>query len=188
MCEHCGCRGVAPNARLMDAHLELLDSSGEVRRRLADGIRQPSHAALRQVTDLLARHVPREEAGVFAAPKAEGDYAEAVAHLDAEHRDSETAIASFDVEEPNLRARMDVLLPHLELHIENDNPGVSPVPVVTLRAAGWEMVAHAEIDRTPVAPPTRCATIAPPHPHVTAGKTPGRGCSELTEMGRGAQG
>ena len=76
MCEHCGCRGVEPIARLMDEHFALLDLAGDVRRSLQDGDRTSAMAALGQLGDKLLRHVAGEERGVFAALKEQGDFSE----------------------------------------------------------------------------------------------------------------
>lgn len=77
MCEHCGCRGVRPIAELMDEHYVLLDLAGDIRRSLAAGDHPAAEAALRRLARLLARHVGREERGVLAAVKQQGDFAEA---------------------------------------------------------------------------------------------------------------
>lgn len=143
MCEHCGCRGVEPIAQLMDEHLELLDLGGEARRALALGDRQAVLSALGRLGTLLDAHVRREERGLFAALKEQGDYADAVTDLEAEHAGFDTELALVDVDAPDLGARLERLLAELTEHIDKENLGVFPVAVVTLGAMGWETVGRA---------------------------------------------
>ena len=144
MCEHCGCRGVEPIARLMDEHYRLLDLSGRARGHLAAGDQQAATALLREMGDLLGRHTRREEDGVFAALKADGEFADAVLELEGEHDDLDAALGALDAQSPDFAARVEVLLADLAEHIEKENLGVFPVAVVTLSASGWDLVSRAE--------------------------------------------
>ena len=146
MCEHCGCRGVRPIAELMDEHYVLLDLAGDIRRSLAAGDHPAAEAALRRLARLLARHVGREERGVLAAVKQQGDFAEAAEKLEDEHTFLDRELDRLDVADPAFPERALSLLDALAEHIDRENLGVFPVAVVTLGAAGWETVgqAHAE--------------------------------------------
>ena len=146
MCEHCGCRGVPPIAELMDEHLALLDEAHHVRRALGAGDRAAASAHLDDMVRHLAQHVRREERGVFAALRADGEFVEEVDRLEGEHRGFDAAIAALDVDAADLAGKVGRLLDELDDHVERENLGVFPVSVVTLGAAGWELVerAHAE--------------------------------------------
>lgn len=144
MCEHCGCRGVEPIARLMDEHLALLDLGGQIRRLLAAGDRSGAWDLLGRFAHELDHHVGREERGLFQALKDQGDFGDAVTELEDEHADFDEAISELGLDDEDLEARVDELLAHLTLHIDKENLGIFPVAVVTLGAEGWDTVAAAE--------------------------------------------
>ncbi len=144
MCEHCGCRGVEPIARLMDEHLALLDLGGEIKRHLAAGDRRAAWELLARFAHELDHHVDREERGLFQALKDQGDFGDAVTELEGEHADFDEAISELGLADDDLEARVDELLAHLSLHIDKENLGIFPVAVVTLGAEGWNTVAAAE--------------------------------------------
>ena len=143
MCEHCGCRGVEPIAELMDEHLALLEIAGDVRRHLTAGDRVACAAAVDRLADRLTRHVGREERGVFAALRDQGDFVDAVEELEHEHVTFDAALADLDAEAPDFGRRVHALLDELSEHIDKENLGVFPVAVVTLGARGWETVGAA---------------------------------------------
>ena len=146
MCEHCGCRGVQPIAELMDEHIALLDEAHHVRRALGEGDRSAASAHLDDLVRHLAQHVRREERGVFAALRADGEFVEEVEQLEGEHRGFDAAIAALDPDAPDVEARVAQLFRELDDHVERENLGIFPVSVVTLGATGWGLVdrAHAE--------------------------------------------
>ena len=146
MCEHCGCRGVQPIAELMDEHIALLDEAHHVRRALGAGDRPEAMAHLGGLVRHLARHVGREEAGIFAALRADGEFVDEVEQLEGEHRGFDAAIAALDLDAPDLEARIARLLHELDEHVERENLGIFPVSVVTLGASGWETVERAHRD------------------------------------------
>ena len=110
MCEHCGCRQVPPIGELMDEHTALLDEAHHVRRALDVGDRVTAMACLDELVGHLARHVGREEAGIFAALRADGEYVQEVELLEGEHRGFDAAIAGLDVEDEDFEAKVALLL------------------------------------------------------------------------------
>ena len=150
MCEHCGCRGVEPIAELMDEHLDLLELAGDLRRALDAGDRGAAAAALAVLGGRLDRHVRREERGIFAALRDQGDFVDEVEALEGEHLSFDAALAALDPGAADFDERVTRLLHDLDEHVERENLGIFPVSVVTLGARGWEMVgrAHAQ-DPTP---------------------------------------
>jgi len=143
MCEHCGCRGVEPIAELMDEHLALLEIAGDLRRHLTAGDRAACAAAVERLGDRLTRHVGREERGVFAALRDQGDFVDAVEELEDEHVTFDAALVDLDVDGADFDRRVLALLDELSEHIDKENLGIFPVAVVTLGARGWETVGAA---------------------------------------------
>lgn len=146
MCEHCGCRGVEPIAELMDEHLALLDLGGQVRRSLAVDDRDGALAALSELGRQLTRHARREEAGVFAALKHQGEFVDDVLALEEEHTGFDDILSTVDASAADFGDRVEHLLVDLSEHIDRENLGIFPVAVVTLGATGWEIVGRAHSD------------------------------------------
>lgn len=143
MCEHCGCRQVEPIAELMDEHLELLEIAGDLRRAVLAGERVKVNRLRDALVGLLSRHTGREEAGVFAALRAEGEYVEEVDSLEGEHDDLDVAVARLDLDGPQGLEQLDRFVADLTTHIDRENLGIFPVAVVTLGATGWSVVERA---------------------------------------------
>ena len=143
MCEYCGCRQVEPIADLMDEHMALLEVAGDLRRALlaGDGVTAASKRA--ELVDQLSRHTGREEAGVFAALKAQGDYVDEVDALEGEHVTLDQALAALDLRAPGAVEVLDRVVAELTEHVDKENLGIFPVAVVTLGATGWDIVERA---------------------------------------------
>jgi hemerythrin-like domain-containing protein len=153
VCEHCGCRQVAPIAELMDEHTALLDEAYEVRKALGEGDPGRAMGLLRTLVGHLDQHVHREETGIFPAMRGTGEFTDEVDQLESEHRDLDAALAGLDVHASDFAQRVTDLLHTLDLHVERENLGVFPVAVVTLGADGWNT-----IDRAHAATPTFLTT------------------------------
>ncbi len=143
MCEHCGCRQVEPLADLMDEHFALLELSGDIRRAFAVADRPAAFEALSELGRQLDAHVGREERGVFAALKAQGDFVEAVDALEQEHVSFDEALSELDPADPGVQRAVEGLLDELSEHIDKENLGIFPVAVVALGATGWDTVLRA---------------------------------------------
>ena len=100
MCEYCGCRQVEPIADLMDEHMRLLEIVGDLRRALLEGDRVRAVAERTELVDLLSSHTSREEAGVFTALRAQGEYVDEVDALESEHVSLDQAVAALDLDSP----------------------------------------------------------------------------------------
>lgn len=132
-----------PIARLMDEHLEMLDLSGDIRRALAEGRRRDAWDLLGRLAASLDDHVRREEAGVFAALRAQGEFVAAVADLEAEHASFDEWLSDLGIDDPDLDEAVGRLLDALSVHIDQENLGIFPIAVVTLNATGWATVSRA---------------------------------------------
>jgi len=129
----------------MDEHMVLLEIAGDLRRALLEQDAALAVAKRSQLVALLADHVGREEEGVFAALKAQGDYVDEVEQLESEHVSLDESVAILDLDAPDAVEALDRLTAELSDHIDKENLGIFPVAVVTLGATGWEIVdrAHA---------------------------------------------
>ena len=151
MCEHCGCRGNEAIAELMDEHFVLMDLADQVRRHLQREDRAGAVTTVEKLGGLLLRHVAREERGVFAALKDQGDFADAVEELEAEHLTFDIQLDELDPESPTFADEVRAMLDDLVTHIDKENLGVFPVAVVTLGARGWAIVdAAREAETSPL--------------------------------------
>ncbi|HEY3513909.1 hemerythrin domain-containing protein [Kribbella sp. NPDC051137] len=155
MCEHCGCRAVEPIAQLMEEHYEMLDLSGRIRTLLVAGDLAGASTTLADLGRRLTPHALREERGVFAALREQGDFAAEVLDLEADHRAFDEILAGLDPTAPEFEQRVRTFLANLSLHIDRENLGVFPVTVVTLDDDGWETVARAHADDPADTPVTR---------------------------------
>jgi iron-sulfur cluster repair protein YtfE (RIC family) len=95
---------------------------------------------LRHCAELLLRHVRREEDGVFAALKGEGEFVEEIEALEAEHVDLDERLAALDADTPDLKGAVEAFLADLALHIDREDLGIFPVSVVSLGSRGWTVV------------------------------------------------
>ena len=143
MCEYCGCRGVPPIAELMEEHDVILDDAYRIRRALTSGDREEALRQARVLAAHLEPHVRREEQGIFAALRQQGEYVDEVSMLEREHLDLDTAIGHLDPADPGFDRELGELLVALGEHVERENLGIFPVSVVTLGADGWELVDRA---------------------------------------------
>ena len=143
MCEYCGCRQVEPIAELMDEHLRLLEIAGDLRRAVLSDAGPTVQRLRAELVDLLADHTGREEAGVFAALREQGEYVDEVDALEGEHVDLDQAVAALDLDGPGALEALDALVTDLSGHIDRENLGIFPVAVVTLGATGWGTVERA---------------------------------------------
>ncbi|HSJ20003.1 MAG TPA: hemerythrin domain-containing protein [Nocardioidaceae bacterium] len=154
MCEYCGCRQVEPLADLMDEHLRLLEIAGDLRRDLEAGDRADAAECRDELVGLLTVHRRREEAGIFAALRAQGDYVDEVDALESEHVTLDQAVAALDLDAPDAVGMLDRVVADLSDHIDKEDLGIFPVAVVTLGATGWEVVERAhELSSTPTRSP-----------------------------------
>ena len=146
MCSYCGCEGVPAIAELKAEHESLVDQASHVRVALTSADPAAAMRLVRQLVGHLTSHVGREEDGIFRALRESGEYGEEVDALEGEHRDLELAVAGLDATSPEFVLRVTLLLDDLEVHVQREELGVFPASVVTLGAAGWNLVddAHAK--------------------------------------------
>lgn len=127
----------------MDEHLALLEIAGDLRRSLSRGDVAGATARRAELVGLLSGHTSREEAGIFAALKAQGDYVDEVEALEGEHVTLDQAVAALDLDAPGAAEALDRVVADLSDHVDKENLGIFPVAVVTLGATGWDIVERA---------------------------------------------
>jgi hypothetical protein len=127
----------------MDDHMALLEIAGDLRRALLAGDGARASVKRDELVRLLAGHTGREEAGVFAALKAQGDYVDEVDALEGEHVTLDQVFAALDLDAPGVVEVLDRAVSELSDHVDKENLGIFPVAVVTLGATGWDIVERA---------------------------------------------
>lgn len=132
-----------PIAELMDEHFALLEIAGNIGRDLAAGERCAVEGGLLELERRLNEHVDREERGIFAALKAQGDFLDAVVDLESEHVAFAAEVEDLSPQAANFRERVGRLLEELSDHIDKENLGIFPVAVTTLGASDWDIVSRA---------------------------------------------
>lgn len=148
MCDYCGCREVPLVGELMSEHRQLQDEADHILRTLAGGDGDAVPALLHRLVSHLARHVAREENGIFAALRTQGDYAAEILDLESEHRGLDARISALDPGSREFDGTLRRLFAALEAHIEREDLGIFPVSVVSLSADEWDLV-HRAHDATP---------------------------------------
>lgn len=146
VCDYCGCRETPLVGELMTEHRHLQDEVDHIRRALAAGDPRTVTARLRVLVTHLRGHVAREEDGIFAALRKQGDYVEEVDDLEGEHRWLDAAIADLDPQSPELAQALGDLFDALDAHIQREDLGIFPVSVVTLGADEWDLVQQVHDD------------------------------------------
>jgi hypothetical protein len=139
MCDHCGCRQGAI-AELMDQHDRIADLGSQVRRALAADDQSGARSTLGRLLAILDPHVAWEEAGLFVVLTAQGDFAEHVAALDAEHAGLSAALAAAESDPRGWGAGVVDMLDDLDAHIYRENFGLFPGAISVLDAADWQAI------------------------------------------------
>ena len=130
-------------SELMDEHTALSNEAHGVRQALSAGDLEAAVSLLAALVEHLNRHVRREETGIFAALKDQGDFRDEVAALEGEHRDFDATIADLDPSATDYDERVLTMLDDLDIHVEREDLGIFPVSVVSLGATGWQTIDEA---------------------------------------------
>jgi len=148
MCDHCGCRALAPVGRLMDEHDRLRELTAHVRGHLAAGDDGAAREHLAEILVLLGPHVAKEEGVLFPMLAASDELAEHVGVLEAEHADLYDAVDDLDgLPLPAWRDAVRRLLHDLGEHMFKEDFGLFPAALATLDGADWDAMDRWEQDR-----------------------------------------
>lgn len=141
MCSYCGCNAITTIGRLMDEHVEVINSTGMLRRaceaRDADAVR----AWAAKVAGQLTPHTDAEEVGLFAVMKEWDEFTEYITSLCGEHVTLDALLArvadgDFDAVTAFENA--------LRQHIDREDNGLFPAAAVALSGPDWERVTEQE--------------------------------------------
>jgi hypothetical protein len=143
MCDHCGCRQ-GSIGRLMDQHEQITAYGAQVRHGVSVGDEPAARAAFALLLAVLEPHNAWEERGLFARMAAQGDFADHVSDLVAEHEQLHTAIADAETAPEGWGAAIVELLDRLDAHIYRENFGLFPGAIAVLDADDWDAIIAAE--------------------------------------------
>ncbi|HET6817497.1 MAG TPA: hemerythrin domain-containing protein [Mycobacteriales bacterium] len=138
MCDHCGCRQGSIK-ELMDQHEVISAIADDARRCIADGDEWGARARLDDLMDILRPHVEWEEAGLFARMAAQGDFADHIVALEAEHA-SLYAQVEAAATAPDWASAVLTMLTELDEHIYRENFGLFPGAISVLDAGDWDAI------------------------------------------------
>jgi Hemerythrin HHE cation binding domain len=147
MCDHCGCRqGVI--AELMDQHDRISELGCEVRIQLALGDELAARKQLLALLTVVRPHMAWEEKGLFVRISGQGDFADHVADLEAEHEGLFAAVAAAPHDPRGWGPPIIEILDELDAHMYRENFGLFPGAISVLDADDWDAIAAARpLDR-----------------------------------------
>lgn len=137
MCDYCDCRARWPIEELGEEHARLAVLSREVRASIAANDLGRARQKFGGLVVLLDAHSAKEEDGLFAALRAEGELLDDVAALICDHDAIAALIVDGDSDFPS--SALEVLR-HLEQHIQREEYDLYPATRLALSAAGWDRV------------------------------------------------
>ena len=137
MCDYCGCREQWPIEELGREHGRLTTLGRQVRAHIAANDTIGARKTFDVLVDLLDAHSAKEEQGLFAVLRAEGELVDDVAALIAEH----DAIAGLIVtDDLSFATKVNGVLDHLGQHIEREEHDLYPATRLALSPGGWDQV------------------------------------------------
>jgi iron-sulfur cluster repair protein YtfE (RIC family) len=136
VCSYCGCRAIAPVARLSAEHVEVLELLGDLRRAPALG-RAGFDEALDRLTQALGAHTGGEERSLLAELRDDPELGAHVAALCAEHGEIDEALAALRPGDAPALAALETLL---RRHIDKEENGLFPAAAIALGAEAWDRV------------------------------------------------
>ncbi|HET7312377.1 MAG TPA: hemerythrin domain-containing protein [Mycobacteriales bacterium] len=123
----------------MDQHEVLAAIGDDARRCIANDDEWGARTRLDDLMDILRPHVEWEESGLFARIAAQGDFAEHVTALEAEHA-SLYAQVEAAATAPDWADVVLEMLDELDEHIYRENFGLFPGAISVLDAEDWDAI------------------------------------------------
>jgi iron-sulfur cluster repair protein YtfE (RIC family) len=142
VCDHCGCRQ-GSIAELMDQHDRISELGSDVRILLALDDEVAAQARMADLLAVLRPHLTWEEKGLFPRITAQGDFADHVADLEAEHQGMFTALDAAGKDPRGWGAAICDVLNELDSHMYRENFGLFPGAIAVLDADDWDAIAEA---------------------------------------------
>jgi len=139
MCDHCGCRQ-GTIQELMDQHEAIAALGEDIRRCLKDGDQWGAHTRLDDLLTILRPHVAWEEAGLFTRMSSQGDFAEHVTSLEAEHASLYAQLDAMADPATEWASAVLTMLAELDEHMYRENFGLFPGAISVLEAEDWDAI------------------------------------------------
>ncbi|WP_191971361.1 hemerythrin domain-containing protein [Streptomyces luteolifulvus] len=124
----------------MRQHELIADLAQQVRQALADGDEPTARTRFGEMQSLLTPHNKWEEHGLFARLTRQGDYADQVRELEAEHTGLHAAIDQAGLTLVGWRDAVTRILDELDEHIRKENLELFPAAHAVLDAEDWAAV------------------------------------------------
>jgi hemerythrin-like domain-containing protein len=140
MCDYCGCRDQWPIEELGREHDRLTTMGRQVRAHIAANDTVGARRMFDVLVDLLDAHSAKEEEGLFAVLRAEGELVDDVAALIADHDAIAGVIIRDDADPSDFATKVDDVLSHLVEHIDREENDLYPATRLAVTPAGWARV------------------------------------------------
>jgi iron-sulfur cluster repair protein YtfE (RIC family) len=141
VCDHCGCRQ-GSIAELMDQHDRISELGADVRILIARDDERTAQARMADLLTILRPHMTWEEKGLFPRITAQGDFADHVADLEAEHEGLFAALDAAGKDPRGWGAAISDVLNELDSHMYRENFGLFPGAIAVLDADDWDAIAE----------------------------------------------
>ena len=145
MCDHCGCRQGSIQ-ELMDQHDAIAAIGEDIRRCIKDGDEWGAHTRLDDLLTILRPHLAWEERGLFERMTSQGDFAEHITSLEAEHASLFAQLDTMAEPETEWAPAVLTMLAELDEHMYRENFGVFPGAISVLDADDWDAIETARPD------------------------------------------
>ena len=147
MCDYCSCRTMPVIDALGADHDELLHLASLVRRAIGRGDHPAAGVSLDRLVALLRVHTAVEEASVFAALRAAGEFPDRLDGLLGDHAAAWDAVARLGVAGGDgWAARVLALLDDLAAHIALEEYDLFPASLLAVALPDWAAVEAAAGD------------------------------------------
>lgn len=126
----------------MDQHDVISELGAAVRKLLAEGDEPTARVQVAVLLSILRPHVTWEEDGLFARIVRQGDFADHVARLEADHEKLYAALEAAETGPRSWRIEILEMLDELDAHIYRENFGLFPAAIAVLDGPDWEAIAQ----------------------------------------------
>jgi hemerythrin-like domain-containing protein len=140
MCDYCGCRSEPPLAELGREHADILWHLSVLGRALDKPDLAEARHELAHIVDHLVPHIEKEERGVFAQLRIEGELTEEIDSLSGEHEGLRKMAAELPEDDMAWRAGVTELVRTLREHIQTEEYDLFPAAWQMLSNDGWMAV------------------------------------------------
>lgn len=134
MCSYCGCDSIDLIGRFMDEHVEIINSSGQLRRAVEAGDAELVRERVTHLAGLLGPHTGAEEVGLFAVMKRQDEFTDYIATLCGEHITLDELLVRIAAGEHELYEPFELAL---RAHIDKEDNSLFPAAAVSLAGADW---------------------------------------------------